>query len=345
MVKYWWVNHKQTVRQEIEGRYLWSPKTKKNNARNRFYDNMRYANPGDLVLSYANGAVRFVGRVAEFAFSEPKPAEFGSTGSYWQKEGWYLPVSWVPLDPPVKPKDLLEVLRPLLPKKHSPIRPSTGDGNQGAYLAEIPESVFDAVVAASAFNSVVLERAGANSLTFQAIKDQLDDIVEGTILADSSLDSTTKRTLIDARRGQGRFRTNVQAIERVCRLTGISNPSLLIASHIKPWRSCTTADERLDGMNGLLLTPDADLLFDRGFITFEDDGEVRVSPRFAPDDLRRLGLGEPTWQRFGFSEAPVIWPATGFASRQCEYLAYHRSNVYVDDPAKRRLAVPMTPSQ
>lgn len=82
MRQFWWVNHKQTFNQEIEHQYLWSPKTSANGARNRFYDNMRAANPGDFVLSYANQLIRYVGRVAEFAFTAPKPSEFGTTGGY-----------------------------------------------------------------------------------------------------------------------------------------------------------------------------------------------------------------------------------------------------------------------
>ena len=104
MRQYWWVNHKQTFNQEIEHQYLWSPKTSSNGARNRFYDNMRAANPGDLVLSYANQLIRYVGRVADFAFTAPKPSEFGATGAYWNNEGWLLPVFWTRLDPPVRPK-------------------------------------------------------------------------------------------------------------------------------------------------------------------------------------------------------------------------------------------------
>jgi putative restriction endonuclease len=157
----------------------------------------------------------------------------------------------------------------------------------------------------------------------------LDDQVERNILRDTALDSTTKETVIQARRGQGKFRSNVEEIEKSCRLTGIINPSLLIASHIKPWRSCTSAKERLDGMNGLLLTPDVDLLFDRGFITFKDDGEVDISPRFDREDLRRLGLGDLVWKQLGFSEAPMTWHTRAFGSAQRDYLAYHRSQVYV----------------
>ncbi len=86
-------------------------------------------------------------------------------------------------------------------------------------------------------------------------------------------------------------------------------------------------------MNGLMLTPDADLLFDRGFITFEDDGEVRVSTRFDLNDLRRLGLAEPAGKQFGFSEAPMSWDTRAFHSAQRTYLAYHRANVYVGEAA------------
>ncbi|NCX55547.1 MAG: HNH endonuclease, partial [Rhodobacterales bacterium] len=38
MQKYWWVNHKQTFKHEIEGSFLWSPKLKSDGNRNYFYD-------------------------------------------------------------------------------------------------------------------------------------------------------------------------------------------------------------------------------------------------------------------------------------------------------------------
>ena len=330
MPQYWWVNHKQTARQEIEGQYLWSPKTKANRARSVFYDNMRLAAPGDLVLSFANQEIRSIGRIAEFAFTAPKPAEFGSTGDYWGDEDWYLPVFWTRLDSPVRPKDMIDALRPFLPKKYSPIRPRDGNGNQGVYLANISKAVFDAIVATVAMDRELLARGGTNSLTYQAITEQLDDRAEQIVRRDTGLDKTTREAVIQARRGQGKFRSNVEAIEKSCRLTGISNPLLLIASHIKPWRSYTSAQERLDGMNGLLLTPDADLLFDRGFMTFEDGGQIKVSSRIDRDDLRRLGFGELIWDQYrGFAEAPMTWQTQAFAPAQCKYLKYHRSDVYV----------------
>ena len=51
----------------------------------------------------------------------------------------------------------------------------------------------------------------------------------------------------------------------------------LIASHVQPWRDSNN-EERLDGENGLLLTPTVDHLFDKGFISFENTGQLIVSP-------------------------------------------------------------------
>ena len=49
----------------------------------------------------------------------------------------------------------------------------------------------------------------------------------------------------------------------------------LVASHTKPWRDSTN-EERLDGENGLLLTPTIDHLFDKGFIFIRGFLEVRL---------------------------------------------------------------------
>jgi putative restriction endonuclease len=330
MPRFWWVNHRQTHRQEIDGNFLWSPKRKSNGAYNYFYETMRQASPGDLVLSYANGQVAYVGRVAEFAVTAAKPSEFGAAGANWSNEGWYLPVFWTALVPAVRPKDLWSLIQPLLPRKYSPLNPASGDGLQAVYLAEIPEALFEVVTAPVALDRDLLALGGANSLAFPTIVEQLDEAAERRVLLDRSLADTVRSEIILARRGQGEFRRKVQAVERACRVTGIDNPALLIASHIKPWRVCPTAEERLDGMNGLMLTPDVDLLFDRGFLSFKDDGEVLVSERMETRDLRRLGLGHlRLLDELGFGEAQREWGTAGFAGGQQRYLDYHRSQVFV----------------
>ena|ERR1700688_3467964 len=82
-------------------------------------------------------------------------------------------------------------------------------------------------------------------------------------------------------------------VENRCRITGVTNPIHLRASHCKPWRDSSN-EERISGENGLLLTPTMDHLFDRGFISFEDSGLLIVSPVAHPPSLNLMGVATAT---------------------------------------------------
>lgn len=315
-MRYWWVNHAQTVRQELDGGYLWSPVVESNGARSQFYDNMRRAAAGDVVLSYAEGRVGRVGIVTDFAISAPKPEEFGSIGIYWSASGWLLPIQWLDAALAVRPKELLNQLAPLLPATHSPIQATSGNGNQKAYLAEVDKAVVDVVLAAAHLPAVDL--IAAPTRTAADFATTLDDMVERNIQNDLSLDQTMREQLVRARRGQGLFRRRVLDVEPVCRITGIATPNLLIASHIKAWRACGTAAERLDGANGLMMAPHADFLFDRGLLGFEEDGRPMFSSKLTDVDADKLGMH--------IVQRP---PPKPLSDGSQVYLTHHRANVFI----------------
>lgn len=105
--------------------------------------------------------------------------------------------------------------------------------------------------------------------------------------------STERQALVAARRGQGLFRQRVlQYWSGRCAVTGCALSPLLVASHIKPWAQSSDT-ERLDGFNGLLLTPNLDRLFDRYLVSFTEDGTLLVSARLGVDDRQRLGVAQP----------------------------------------------------
>ena len=131
--------------------------------------------------------------------------------------------------------------------------------------------------------------------------------------------------MILARRGQGKFRERVSMIERACRITQVNRPEHLIASHCKPWRDCESNDERLDGENGLLLTPTVDHLFDRGFISFENNGDVLVSPVAHRESLKRMGIEVATRLNVG-----------AFSEGQRHYLDFHQEAVFLEARVNRR---------
>jgi putative restriction endonuclease len=144
-MRYWWVNQNQTFRQEMEGGYLWSPKRNANGARNPFYESMREVAPGDLIFSFSDTRIPAMGIVKSYCWESPKPTEFGSTGANWENIGWKIAVAFTPLENRIRPKDHIQLLRPLLPSKYAPLQ-ATGDGLQGVYLTELPTALAEVLM-------------------------------------------------------------------------------------------------------------------------------------------------------------------------------------------------------
>ncbi len=98
-----------------------------------------------------------------------------------------------------------------------------------------------------------------------------------------------------------------------CAVTGYKSTKLLIASHIKPWRSSDNK-ERLDMFNGLLLIPNLDKAFDKGFISFKKNGDVLISELLQKPEL--LGIN------------PEL--RVKVSDQHQQYLEYHRDIVFVE---------------
>lgn len=121
--------------------------------------------------------------------------------------------------------------------------------------------------------------------------------------------------LVKVRKNQAAFRTMVlSAYESRCAITGVTQPELLIASHIVPWR--VNEKLRLDPRNGICLNPLHDRAFDSGFITLNNDLTVVCSPKLLlPNELRAQFEGKAA-------------SAPGKFRPLSEYLEYHRDTVF-----------------
>jgi putative restriction endonuclease len=320
-MRFWWVNQNQTFDQERRGGYMWSPKRKADGGLNHFYETMREVAPGDVIFSYCSRRLLAIGIARTYCYPCPKPAEFGKAGANWGNDGWRVDVHYAPLSRHICPSDHMAALRPLLPGKYSPLRPD-GTGNQ-FYLTEVPASMGDCLVSliGNEANAVVLQSKMFGAMEEAAIIEgevlyEVEEHVSHLIAADRSVAETHKRELHDARRGTGVFRFNVSHREDHCRVTGVTNHEHLIASHIKPWR---TADnlERIDGNNGLLLTPNVDHVFDKGFISFAGNGDLLVSPVADKNALHKMGI-------------PVAcdFNVGAFNRKQAQYLDYHVHEIF-----------------
>ncbi len=323
-MRYWWVNQNQTYRHEVAGGYLWSPKRNSNGARNPYYDFMRVVSPGDLVFSYADTLIKAIGVVRAHAYEAPKPLEFGNAGAYWEKIGWRVDVRFRELIHQVRPADHAATIAKVLPSQYSPLR-SNGYGLQNVYLTRVPADLADTLVRLIGIEALNLAKAAKiadEGITADAVgliqweSHQIEQLEQ-----DPDVGPTEREALVLARRGQGKFRQKVAAIEKWCRVTRVEKPEHLRASHCKPWRDSDNA-ERLDGENGLLLTPTIDHLFDRGFISFESNGDLLISPVAHLSSLERMGVDTALRVNVG-----------GFSSGQRQYLEFHRNSVFLNTRA------------
>lgn len=303
-MRYWWVNQKQTHRHEIGNGFLWSPKKNSDGSASPFYNFMTEIQPGDIVFSYVNRQIIAVGVATSKAFTSTKPQEFGRAGETWSSEGWKVDVDFQVVDSPIAPRNHWSIINPLLPERYSPLQ-SNGSGNQ-AYLFSISTEL----------GALLLNLLGIEELNWEVLSlDELKfDEYEQEIIRDATIEETLKPTLVLARRGQGKFRERVRNFERSCRVTGVSAEKLLIASHIKPW-AISTNEERLSGHNGLFLSPHIDKLFDSGFMSFENSGEILISPQLDDDVLSRWHIDATRKVR-------------KFGADQAYFMEYHRSDVF-----------------
>lgn len=182
-------------------------------------------------------------------------------------------ISWLkflsesyPIDEKIEEKDIIKILEQ---EKKSCLERSK---------YKTPKSISDFKSALNKFRLFLASRNNEENILYQ-------------IQNDLTLNSTEKEMIIQARVGQGKFRSDLISYWKGCSISNCTEIDLLVASHIKPWKYSTNA-ERLDVYNGLLLLPNYDKLFDRGYLTFTPEGKVLYSQRLSPLSLKILGLTE-----------------------------------------------------
>ncbi len=128
------------------------------------------------------------------------------------------------------------------------------------------------------------------------------------------LSSTEREAIIKARIGQGQFRNSLISYWGCCAITGCTELSVLRASHIKPW-SQSNISERMSLYNGILLSPNFDVCFDNGLISFDDSGTILISKYLDDKNLRTLGIHKDI--RLSTIE-----------DKHKKYLQYHREYIF-----------------
>lgn len=127
------------------------------------------------------------------------------------------------------------------------------------------------------------------------------------------LEGEYREAVVKQRVNQGEFRKILLKKYDSCCLCGVKNTQLLVASHIMPW-SVSDKKQRLNPNNGFLMCPDHDKLFDKGYISFNDDGRIIISSELNDADKFYMNIDDS--MSIELSEENKF------------FLNYHRNNIF-----------------
>lgn len=120
---------------------------------------------------------------------------------------------------------------------------------------------------------------------------------------------------IKVRVTQGKFRDSLLKRDKKCVICGLDIEALLVASHIKPWSKADDY-EKQDENNGLLLCANHDALFDKRYISFDENGSIVISSKINKENYGKLNIDINNNVLFR-------------NENQKQYIKYHLSNIFI----------------
>lgn len=241
---------------EQENGYIWARKVGKDGYSRFYWENVSKVKKGDIILTYVHGEISKYGIAQSDAYDARRFGKEDSDESIDQ--GWKVNVDYIPLNRPIMIEEIFDDIKSFLPEKFSPFSTS-GSANQG-YLYGFPDEGLVIVSKASKTPEII----------------HINEIINEALIESEELTGSEKEALIKARIGQSMFKQRLVDKYHSCVLCGIDFEPLLVASHIKPW-SESNGKEKVDVNNGLLLCPHHDQLFDTGYISFDEEGQIMIS--------------------------------------------------------------------
>jgi putative restriction endonuclease len=284
-MEFYWVNIGMSLEEVKQNKFLWAPLCSKKprdpkNLNKGFrtthlshWDVVADVKKGDVIFCNYNRTLLFVAIAISDAYQAERPKSRAFDA--WHDQGNQVKVKLIELTPPLSIDGYICELFSKRYNDSSTIKViREGDGVFQGYMAGIPQG------------------AGIELLRLSGDTEEI--IVEESENADSKkrkskIDGTTRKILSEARIGQGQFRQDLIKKWKKCAISGITNFSLLIASHILPW-SKSDDSQRLDPYNGFLLAVHIDRLFDQGLISFDDGGKIIISSHLSPTDATVMGI-------------------------------------------------------
>lgn len=304
------VMQNKTFKEENEGEFLWAPKTNKDGNKVFHWTNMTNIKKGDIIFSsYEKKLVSI--NIAQCSYYESENPFLSNED--WEKSGWMIDLKYHLLDEPIFIEKHKEQILRLKADKYSSFN-KNGTCNQG-YLFELSNDLANYFLEISKSKQNNKQLINLLNKIYNQAENELIANIKDNISKNKTLNKTEKEQIIKIRIGQGKFKRKLLNKNKECAICGLENENFLIGSHIKPW-SKSNDEEKLDYFNGLLLCPNHDALFDKGYISFNDNGKIIISDNLELSIKKLMDLNDKI--------------KISLDHRHIKYLTWHRENVFID---------------
>ncbi|WP_374419348.1 HNH endonuclease [Chromobacterium sp.] len=298
-MNFFWVNIGTTNKEVREGEFLWAPISTMDAYGNevfpRHWSNVGDVKKGDVIFCCFNQHIHYIAEAKKHAYRSPRPVS--RSFKEWDQEGFRVDVNLKELEEPLHYDAVSQFFSIKAMDKASPTLFTKKKTLSQIYMASLSP------------------RAGLYLLEATSQTENFQDLLGIDEPSNKKISETTRKALMQARIGQGKFRKDLIGMwGGRCALTGVENPDLLIASHIVPWSQCGN-EARLDPENGLLLAAHIDRLFDKGLISFDVNGQLIISSRLKSLECKVFGLTQGMTLRKN-------------SEKKQQYLALHRANFF-----------------
>lgn len=270
-----------TYEEEKELGFIWAAKKDRGGLPSHSWQRMQEVEEEDIIFHCVKGEILAVSVATSDCQIAHRPTSMSQDGQQGE-EGYLVTLNYYELDVPIHIRSKIEEIAPLLPIKYSPFQ-TNGHGNQG-YLYPCNEQ----------FAVKLLELIADSNIT-EVEDEQLTFAISSVMPSEKNvlipfLTAAESEAKMKIRYGEEKFRKRLMPIwAHQCAICHIDLSPLLIASRAKPWKDCTEA-ERVDPYNGLLLCSNHHLLYQQGFIAFDGQGKIHISPQLAEVNYEKYDL-------------------------------------------------------
>lgn len=268
---------------EKEEGVIWSPQIDHGGGTPPSWLRLTEVRQGDRIFHYVRGDIVAVSIATRSCEAITKSfTEEEEENERLKEDRYEIKLKYHELEIPIHVHKEFEAIVHMLPVKYSPFKPN-GNGNSG-YLYPCNEKL-----------AITLLELISDKNIYQVDEEQLElaiDTVRRPVHNTffSLITETEAEMKVKIRTGEQKFRRGLVPLwEHKCALCEIELTELLQAIRSKPWKDSTDF-EKVDPYNGVLLCSNHGVLYHKGFIAFDGQGRLHISPELKEENYEKYGL-------------------------------------------------------